>query len=86
MLRPYVLGIKFVFRPLTGIVDDIFADFFQFSIVTNDMFMKIALPNSIAWRAALKINHAGGGGFESTDNCRQRARNWFPEALNAYQA
>jgi len=55
VLRHPLLRI-FVFLPIGGAVDYIFTDAVKIGLITDDMFVKVTLPNCFSGRTAQLIN------------------------------
>jgi hypothetical protein len=56
--------IVLVLVPAGGIAQDVFADRFQFVLVSDYMFVVVALPDRRAQHAAGGVHSPGGYGFE----------------------
>ena len=58
----------FIQCPFHRVIGNILPDYRKIGIVTNDMFMIIALPHRIAGIVTQGVDPFGGGGFETREN------------------
>lgn len=61
--------------PMAGIIADVGAEMIEFSCATNDVFMKISLPDDRTRFSAEEIDPAGDGGFECPNDRSKRL--WY---------